>query len=384
MSFSDVRPGDPINASNVQQVIDALKGTAGKGVPLSPTAVNNASSYALTVENLEATNSRALNVLKSDGSTLIKADATGVTLGSPITAPAASINGTALQNASVTNAKLASDTARLNLLTNGGFEIWQRGAGPFTGFGYTADRWQNNGQTGTSVSRDTTNQDNSNTCMAVTTTAASTLGAPSQILNPLNDLTRFKSLTFSFSVRLRTNVANAVRPFIYDGVTTTYGAYVAGDNAYHTASVTMTLAAGATVCQPGFNIEAAATTYVDNAMLVVGSQYADYAPLHPADDLARCLRYYELLGESQSGEIAFLGYGTTGTNGGQTLGFKARKALTPTVTKNGTWVVTNCGQPAVLATGLGAISTYVTVTATGAYNANNNAAGATVSLESNP
>ena len=53
MSFSDVRPGDPINASNVQQVIDALKGTAGKGVPLSPTAVNNATNYALTVENLD-------------------------------------------------------------------------------------------------------------------------------------------------------------------------------------------------------------------------------------------------------------------------------------------------------------------------------------------
>src|SRR5499427_6610596 len=48
-----------------------------------------------------------------------------------------------LANAAVTNAKLGTDTARLNLLTNGGFEIWQRGNGPFTATGvYGPDRWQ--------------------------------------------------------------------------------------------------------------------------------------------------------------------------------------------------------------------------------------------------
>src|SRR5215468_5934538 len=49
-----------------------------------------------------------------------------------------------LANAAVTNAKLGTDTARLNLLTNGGFEIWQRGAAGFTATGiYSADRWYN-------------------------------------------------------------------------------------------------------------------------------------------------------------------------------------------------------------------------------------------------
>src|SRR5262252_5943387 len=47
-----------------------------------------------------------------------------------------------LANAAVTNAKLGTDTARLNLLSNGGMEIWQRGNGAFSGNGvYTADRW---------------------------------------------------------------------------------------------------------------------------------------------------------------------------------------------------------------------------------------------------
>src|SRR5215510_13632472 len=45
-----------------------------------------------------------------------------------------------LANNAVTNAKLGLDVNRENLLTNGGFEIWQRGNGPLT-TGYTTDRW---------------------------------------------------------------------------------------------------------------------------------------------------------------------------------------------------------------------------------------------------
>ena len=33
------------------------------------------------------------------------------------------------------NRQIGSDVARANLLTNGGFEIWQRGGGPFTVWG---------------------------------------------------------------------------------------------------------------------------------------------------------------------------------------------------------------------------------------------------------
>ena len=77
-----------------------------------------------------------------------------------------------LADASVTNAKLAADTARANLLTNGGFEIWQRGNGPFTAAGaYHADRWTINiiSSDTFSVSRDTTNIDSrSGACAAVT------------------------------------------------------------------------------------------------------------------------------------------------------------------------------------------------------------------------
>ena len=56
------------------------------------------------------------------------------------------------------------------------------------------------------------------------------------------------------------------------------------------------------------SIAAAGTYYVDNAMLVVGSQPADYAPLHPADDLARCLRYYEIIGDKRPVRPISAGY----------------------------------------------------------------------------
>ena len=44
-----------------------------------------------------------------------------------------------IPNGSISNAQLGPDVARANLLTNGGFEIWQRGAGPFIGDVVSAD-----------------------------------------------------------------------------------------------------------------------------------------------------------------------------------------------------------------------------------------------------
>src|SRR5262252_6904714 len=83
-----------------------------------------------------------------------------------------------LANNAVTNAKLGTDTARLNLLTNGGFEIWQRGNGPFTtaGTALSADRWASlsSGAPTVSVSRNTANVDSSSAaCAAVTPSGAS-------------------------------------------------------------------------------------------------------------------------------------------------------------------------------------------------------------------
>jgi hypothetical protein len=81
-------------------------------------------------------------------------------------------------------------------------------------------------------------------------------------------------------------------------------------------------------------------------MLVVGSQAANYVPMHPADDLARCLRYYEHI-PSPAGYVAS-GYTAAGGSLRSAYPFRVPKAVTPTVTKVGTWNVANTtGQPVV-------------------------------------
>jgi hypothetical protein len=77
---------------------------------------------------------------------------------------------------------------------------------------------------------------------------------------------------------------------------------------------------------------AAATAYIDNAMLVVGSQAANYVPMHPADDLARCLRYYETIVPPGAG--GWIGYGQcyAATNANVAWRYLVQKPVTPTIT----------------------------------------------------
>src|SRR5262252_9445345 len=211
-----------------------------------------------------------------------------------------------LANNAVTNAKLGTDTARLNLLTNGGFEIWHRGNGPFTvASAWTADRWamQLAGTDTYSISRDTANVDvGSAACAAVTFTLGTGAGGTQFYQGNLTDFVgSLNGLTLSLSVRVKTATANAVRIGINNYYSSTshftYSTYHTGSGAYQTLTVTATLTPAPTIVQLCVFFAASCTAYLDNAMLVVGSVAADYAPLHPADDLARCLRYYEKIAD---------------------------------------------------------------------------------------
>jgi len=333
MPFTRVNPGDLIQAQNLNQVLGSLNGTAGQGVPITQTSVNDASNYALSVQNLEATNSRAINIVKSDGTLLIRGDATGVSLGSPLNLTAGSIGTAPIADGAITNAKLGPDVARANLLSNGGFEIWQRGNGPFTAnVAYSADRWLVNlGGTSTySITRDTTNVDaNSGAALAMTYTH----NAATDLQQKLEDLAQLKGRTLSFSVRVRTSTANAVQAGIWDSVNSyRLSSFHTGDGTYQTLSVTAPVAAATSQVIVALRLFASCTLYVDNASLVVGSQAANYVPLHPADDLARCLRYYEVIpAVSEGGYLAVLQcFAATGANG--VVRLKTTKAVNPTVT----------------------------------------------------
>ena len=292
-----------------------------------------------------------------------------------------------LANAAVTNAKLGTDTARLNLLTNGGFEIWQRGNGPFTASNaFTADRWQIllGGSDTIAVSRDAANVDVAGAACAVCTYTRVTGGTG--LANPVGaDATALRGRTVTMSMRVRTGTANAVRLRCNDGVTgLQYGAYHTGSGAYETLTLTYAVAATATALNIGPDFQQSCTAYLDNAMLVVGSVPADYAPLHPADDLARCLRYYETIGADSTGALTVGAIATAGSQFVRTTVRYVRKSVTPTVTKVGTWSVNNCGQPNVGTPGVDGLQFYVQSSAAGDFWTTNSTGGSYLTAEANP
>lgn len=289
-----------------------------------------------------------------------------------------------LANGSVTNAKLASDTARLNLLTNGGFEVWQRGNGPFTAGAYGADRWFNSpaGTDTFSVSKDTTNVDASSSAAAAVTFTLGTGAGTSYYLQLIEGINQLKGKTITLSVRVRVATANACRPAIYDSVNGwRNGTFHTGDGTYQTLTFTAAIPAAATTLYVAVNFAASCTAYIDNATLVVGSVAMDYQPLHPADDLNRCLRYYETIAtDAQSMYVA--GYMSAGGSVGiwQTT---VNKAITPTVTKVGSFALANCAQPTIWGISRTGFTALISVTALGAYSCYNSS-GTGYNVEANP
>ena len=295
---------------------------------------------------------------------------------------------------SVTNAMLGPDVARANLLTNGGFEIWQRGGGPFNGGGlYGPDRWVNYVPGGTtSTSKDVSNTDVAagvGSCAAITTTAPANFGnGIYQVIDANADMLTMRGRQVTVSVRVKCSQANSVRVGLEGDKAvagpSVFSSYHPGGGVYATLTATITLGVvnGLTVWITG---TAAGTWYVDNACLVVGSQAANYVPLHPADDLARCLRYYEVLVEGTGVQSFFLsGYGTAAVGVRSNWVFRVPKPVTPTVTKVGTWTTANCGQPTIAGSDKNSTLLSTSCTGTGDTYAYPSAAGMNVTAEANP
>jgi hypothetical protein len=394
-SFVTPQNGDDALAEHVAQLTENLSGL--RNIPISLTGINDAAAYAQTIKNA-GVGSKDCIMYAADGTTvLLQVDGTGVKASraggpaAPIvtTGDTGTITTAMLADRSVTNVKLGTDTARLNLLTNGGFEIWQRGNGPFTTNGLpSADRWALllAGTDTLSVAADSANTDGSVYCMAATFVLGS--GAGQTIINQTypDDLARqMRGRTMTFSVRVRTATPNAVNLAYYDGTAWTYTATTShpGDGTYRTLTTTFTVVAGATIIGVAVSLKASCTAYLDNAMLVVGSVAADYAPLHPADDLARCLRYYERLDGDAGGNLIISG--VAGGAGVARVGFpyKAIKPITPTVTWVGTWANVNSTGGSIDIIGAKACRGATSVSAAGPFHVVNSGAGSNIVVEAN-
>ena len=126
-------------------------------------------------------------------------------------------------NASITNAMLASDVARANLLTDGAFEIWQRGNGPFTTNGaYTADRWLISLGSGSTMSVARQGSGNPDTlyAAALTYTHGAAVSSLQQDFKG-DDAVQLRK-TLSLSMRVWANTANMARIGIYDQSTSSW------------------------------------------------------------------------------------------------------------------------------------------------------------------
>lgn len=114
--------GSSADSSCIQQIIDALKGSVGKGVPISITAVNDSGNWAVDVQNDEAVNSRAFRASRANGTVLIQADVNGVQVSSTGGAPATVVNISDAQT--LTNKTLTSPVINGTLTGTAGFGAW--------------------------------------------------------------------------------------------------------------------------------------------------------------------------------------------------------------------------------------------------------------------
>lgn len=298
------------------------------------------------------------------------------------------------------------DAGRHNLLVNGGFEVWQRGAGPFnTTNDYTADRWVifEGGTSNVQVDRNTAQADTpSQYCAAIVYThnTLSSLFQRFAISTDAASVHQLRGKQISFSCRIRTSTASACRIRLedYDGTNlgTANSSYHTGGGGYETLYVTLTVQTDATRIEATILLEATATIYADNAMLVVGSVPTAYVPMHQADELARCQRYFEVRGAGVSFGIG-VGQAISTTSARAFLNFLVEKAVSPTITVNNptnffTTDATNAELACTALTGSaeGLASTTLVVTVASGLVAGNatrlksNNANATIYIEANP
>lgn len=232
-----------------------------------------------------------------------------------------------------------------NIADNGGFEIWQRGTSfstPASG-SFSADRWKVtlSGTPTFTLSKDTTgaNVDTGLSSFSFNTTAVG--GAAVLYLQQnIENYADFRGKTLTFSVRIKTSVAGRVQIMLQDSVSQNVSGFHSGSGNFETLSVTRTIDSATTLLiieigQLGNTAVSTGQFWADSAMLVVGSTAAVFVPTNPQQDLARCQRYFQVLGGDIGGEN-YIGTGqaTAATSASFTIRLPVQMRTTPTATTN--------------------------------------------------
>lgn len=195
---------------------------------------------------------------------------------------------------------------QLNIIDNGGMEIWQRGITFSNPVGYTADRWNiSTSCTTYSIAQESTIVDSGVFSMKLVITTAA--GGVFRIGQSPENPTQYIGKTMSYSARVKSNIAGVKLFVSYSGGQTASTIGHTGDNTWQTLSMTITLPNAGLTFSIGFDSvnttvgtsvsPSNGTFYVDGVSMVAGSNPAAYIPLPLQQDLARCQRYYYRFGQ---------------------------------------------------------------------------------------
>lgn len=106
------------------------------------------------------------------------------------------------------------------------------------------------------------------------------------------------------------------------------------------------------------------TWTIGRAQLEVGGVATPFEHRLFGEELMLCQRYYERIGETAQWP-SFSGNATTSANVTTSCYWKVTKRAAPTVTKFGTWLVSNCGQPSVDSANVNGCRVVFQITSTG-------------------
>jgi len=107
----------------------------------------------------------------------------------------------------------------------------------------------------------------------------------------------------------------------------------------------------------------------------IGDVATEFERVPYDEQLARCQRYYQVMGETNLFPVISSGYAAAAAATiRNTMAFPVSMRAVPTAVKAGTWLVANCGQPAIGQVGANGVTLAMTATATGdAYSMPNSA-----------
>lgn len=273
-----------------------------------------------------------------------------------------------------------------NLLVNSSFQHWQRGAGAFTADGNkTADAWEIDDTSAASISvtritRTDTASPGEFSLQAVYTHAAGGV----QIWQVPEKFQRFKGRQVTFAARLKSTVNGTIKVALFDdsggGSSSSYNS----GTGFQTLSVTYTIGASPTFILVQFIMDVASCTVeISEAWFGYGALApTTFNPRDHGDEFRRSQRRYEIFGGGSA--LTWEGYGAAGQGAQQFIPFAVAKGGVPTLTKNGTWGVTNAGQPTVQLPSTKGFTLKTVVTALGYFLVQDNSSDDTLVAEWNP